>query len=134
MMNLLVYLLWIGADVHDASLLKARDAQDRASLERIATQATSTAERQAKDAEAQYRAAFAQSTLAEVATEMRDKALARTAAESGLNAAEKAVTLKSDSAGYHRIYGTLCGQEAAALGGLGALKYGHCALDEVNKA
>jgi tetratricopeptide (TPR) repeat protein len=51
-----------------------------------------------------------------------------------MRTAERAVTLKPDVAEYHRIYGTLCGQAAAAVGGLGALRFGRCALDEVNKA
>ena len=66
--------------------------------------------------------------------EVRDKPLAKSSAETGMKAADKAVSLKSDRAEYHRILGTLCGQAAAAVGGLGALKYGRCALDEVNKA
>lgn len=118
----------------DADLTKARDAQDQPALERIASQASARADKESGDAAAQYQAALAESTLAEVAMEVRDKNLSRTAAEGGLKAAERAVSLKADSAEYHRIYGTLCGQAAAAIGGLGALKYGHCALDEVNKA
>jgi len=51
-----------------------------------------------------------------------------------MRTAERAAMLKPDVAEFHRIYGTLCGQAAAAMGGLGALKYGRCALDEVMKA
>ena len=51
-----------------------------------------------------------------------------------MRTAERATMLKPDVAEYHRIFGTLCGQAAAATGGLGALKFGRCALDEVNKA
>ncbi len=115
-------------------LQKARDAQNRPKLEHIATQLSSAADRQPADANAQYQAALAQSTLAEVATEMHDKGRARGASEAGMKAAERAVALKPNVSEYHRIWGTLCGQEAAALGALGALKYGRCALDEVNKA
>ena len=115
-------------------LLKARDAQSLPQLEQIATQLSSAADRQPGDARAQYLAALAQSTAAEVATELHDKNRARGASEAGMKAAERAVTLKSSEAEYHRIWGTLCGQEAAAVGALGALKYGRCALDEVNKA
>jgi tetratricopeptide (TPR) repeat protein len=115
-------------------LLKARDAQNRPKLEQIAAQLSSVADHQPADAGAQYRAALAQSTLAEVATEMHDKGHARAASEAGMKAAERAVALKPGEAEYHRIWGTLCGQETASLGALGALKYGHCALDEVNKA
>jgi tetratricopeptide (TPR) repeat protein len=127
-------LLYLAVSPANPELLKARDAQNRPKLEQIATQLSSAADGQAADARAQYQAALAQSTLAEVATEMHDKARARNASEAGMKAAERAVALKSSEAEYHRILGTLCGQEAAALGALGALKYGHCALDEVNKA
>jgi tetratricopeptide (TPR) repeat protein len=72
--------------------------------------------------------------MAEVSTELRDKVQARAASEAGMKFAEHAVALKGGVAEYHRILGTLCGQAAAAAGGLGALKYGRCALDEVNKA
>jgi tetratricopeptide (TPR) repeat protein len=115
-------------------LLRARDAQSLPQLEQIASQLSSAAERQQGDARAQYQAALAQSTAAEVATELHDKNRARGASEAGMKAAERAVALKPSEAEYHRIWGTLCGQEAAAVGALGALKYGRCALDEVNKA
>ncbi len=131
------YLLWLGASYGgaiDAELLKARNAQDQAALERIASQASGRADKELNDAAAQYRAAFAESTLAEVAMEVRNKDLARNATDAGMKTAERAVTLKPEVAEYHRIYGTLCGQAAAATGGLGALRFGRCALDEVNKA
>ena len=115
-------------------LLKARDAQSLPQLEQIASQLSSAADRQPGDARAQYQAALAQSTAAEVATELRDKARARNASEAGLKSAARAVALKPSEAEYHRILGTLCGQVAAAVGALGALKYGRCALDAVNKA
>lgn len=133
-----IYLFyWLGVSAWafgDSDLMKARDAQSQPALERIASQASARAEKESGDAAAQYQAALAESTLAEVAMEVRDKNLSRTAAEAGLKTAERAVSLKAESAEYHRIYGTLCGQAAAATGGLGALKYGRCALDEVNKA
>jgi len=127
-------LLYLAVSPANPELLNARDAQNRPKLEQIAAQLSSAADRQMTDARAQYQAALAQSTLAEVATEVRDKAQARNASEAGMKAAERAVALKPSEAEYHRILGTLCGQEAAALGALGALKYGRCALDEVNKA
>jgi tetratricopeptide (TPR) repeat protein len=128
-----LFLFLAGSPVNP-ELQKARDAQNRPKLEQIAAQLSSAADRQPADARAQFQAALAQSTLAEVATEMHDKAQARGAAEAGMKAAERAVALKPGEAEYHRIWGTLCGQETASLGALGALKYGHCALDEVNKA
>jgi len=130
----LMLLLWAGADGTLTETRKARDSQDRAALQRIAADLTSRAEKESTNAEAQYRAASAQSTLAEVTQELRDKNLSRAASEAGMKAAERAVSLKPQKAEYHRIYGTLCGQAAAAVGGLGALKYGRCALEEVEKA
>jgi len=114
-------------------LEKARDAQDRPALDRIAGQYAAAAQQKPKDADAQYRAALAQSYVAEVAIEVRDNPRARDAAEAGIKAAERAVALNGSSSEYHRILGTLCGQviPAAKLAGISR---GRCALDEVNKA
>lgn len=114
-------------------LEKSRDAQDRAALERAAADLATTADQQQKDANAQYRLALAQSYIAEVATEQHDKKSAGAAAEKGIQAAEKAITLNQNSSEYHRIMGTLCGQ-AVPSSVFFAMKYGKCALDEVNKA
>lgn len=127
-------LVWLGADIPLTELRQARDAQDRATLQRAAAILGAQAAKETGNAEAQYRAAFAESTLAEVAQEMRDKAQARVAAETGMQAAERAIALQPQRAEYHRIHATLCGQAAAAVGGLGALKYGRCALTEVEQA
>jgi tetratricopeptide (TPR) repeat protein len=134
MSSVFIFLLLAASPPWNADLQKARDAQDRPQLERIASQHSSAAEKQAGDAQAQYWAALANSALAEVATEVRDKGRARAASEAGMKYAERSVALKAGVAEYHRILGTLCGQAAGAVGGLGALKYGRCALDEVNKA
>src|SRR5262249_13992629 len=48
--------------------------------------------------------------MAEVAIETGDKSKARAAAEAGIPLAQRAVAAKPDSAEYHRILGTLCGQ------------------------
>jgi tetratricopeptide (TPR) repeat protein len=114
-------------------LEKARDAQDRPALERIAGQLSAVAQQKPKDADAQYRFALAQSYVAEVAIEVKDNQKARDAAETGIKAAERAVGINGASAEFHRILGTLCGQviPAAKLAGL---TRGKCALDEVNKA
>jgi tetratricopeptide (TPR) repeat protein len=121
------------AAMDDSELAKARDRQDRAALDKMAVELRATAEQQPKDAVAQYRAAVAESYAAEVAVEMRDKAGAKNAAQAGIDAAERAVNLKADSAEYQRILGTLCGQMISSSG-LAALKYGNCALTAVNKA
>jgi tetratricopeptide (TPR) repeat protein len=116
-----------------SDLEKARDAQDRPALDRFASQLGSAAQAKANDPSAQYNFALAESYVAEVAIEVRDKNAAHTAAEAGIDAAKKAVALKGDSAEYHRLLGTLCGQ-AISANVLQGMKYGHCAQDEVNKA
>jgi tetratricopeptide (TPR) repeat protein len=130
----LILVLAMGAELGAGDLEKARDAQDRVALERQAGQLAAAAGRQTNDATAQYRVALAQSYLAEVALEAPDKNQARAAAEAGMKAAERAVALKPETAEYHRILGTLCGQEVSSAPVIVALKYGRCALDEVNKA
>lgn len=116
-----------------SDLEKARDAQDRAALTKLIGEASAAADKNPKDANAQYHLALAQSYLAEVAIEQRDKNAGRAAADGGIKAAEKAVGIKGDSAEYHRILGALCGQSVSA-NVLTGIKYGRCALDEVNKA
>lgn len=111
----------------------ARDAQDRAALERAVAQFSAQAQKQPSNADAQYRLALAQSMLAEVALELRDKNQAKTAAEDGIKAAEKAVSLNGSVAEYHRVLGTLCGQVIPANTWL-AMKYGRCALESINQA
>jgi hypothetical protein len=112
---------------------EARDKQDRAALERIASELGEAAKKNQGDAAAQYRYAQAQSYLAEVALEQRDKNAARVAAEAGIEAAERAVKLAPGVAEHHRVLGTLCGQVIPAQVLL-ALKYGKCARGSVEKA
>src|SRR5580698_5843863 len=132
-MSGLFLLLLFFAGVGDADLEKARDAQDRPALDRFASQLATAAQGKSNDAAAQYKFALAESYVAEVAIEVRDKNAAHGAAEAGIDAAKKAVALKADSAEYHRLLGTLCGQ-AISANVLQGMKYGHCAQDEVNKA
>jgi tetratricopeptide (TPR) repeat protein len=126
-------LLLFNAAAGGSDLEKARDAQDRPALDRLASQLNSAAQGKSNDASAQYKLALAESYVAEVAIEVRDKNAAHAAAEAGIDAAKKAVALKADSAEYHRLLGTLCGQ-AISANVLQGMKYGHCAQDEVNKA
>ncbi|MGC8759322.1 MAG: tetratricopeptide repeat protein [Bryobacteraceae bacterium] len=114
-------------------LRKARDTQDRALLDRLAAEAVAAAQARPTDAPAQYRAALAGLVRAEVALEQRDRNTARAAAEEGIRAAEKAVALKPSTADYHRVLGALCAQVIPANPLLG-LRYGRCALEEVNRA
>ena len=118
---------------NDSELIKARDRQDRAALEKLAGDLRALADKDPKDAAAQYRFALAESYFAEVAIETRDKGAAKNAAQAGIDAAERAVNLKADSPEYQRLLGTLCGQ-AVSANTLAALKYGKCALNSVNRA
>lgn len=111
----------------------ARDRQDRAFLEKLAGELASAAQKQPKDPNAQFRLAYAESHLAEVALELQDKEAAKTAAESGIRAAERAVALQPQVAEYHRVLGTLCGQVIPAHPLL-ALKYGKCARSSIDRA
>jgi tetratricopeptide (TPR) repeat protein len=126
-------LLWQSALFHSPDLEKARDAQDRGALERLASQFAAAAAKQPDDVDAQYRLALTESYLAEVAIEKGDKKQARSAAETGIRAGQRAVALKPGTAEYHRILGTLCGQVIPA-NVLAGLKWGRCAQDEIAKA
>jgi len=132
MSGFLLFLLFNAAS-GGSDLEKARDAQDRPALERFAAQSATAAQSKSNDAAALYKLALAESYVAEVAIEVRDKNTAHSAAEAGIDAAKKAVALKGDSAEYHRLLGTLCGQ-AISANVLQGMKYGHCAQDEVNTA
>ena len=125
---------WLAlAAPRDVELEKARDAQDRAALQKLIAQLDVLANQKPADRPAQHRLALAQSYLSEVALEQRDKNLARAAAESGIKAAERLVQLDGKSAVAHTMLGTLCAQVIPA-NVLAGLKYGRCAMDEINKA
>jgi len=130
---LLLPALFAISGFNDSDLIKARDRQDKAALEKVVGDLKPQAEKDPKDAVAQYRLALAESYSAEVAIETHDKAAAKNAAQAGIDAAERAVALKADSSEYQRILGTLCGQMISGMG-LAGLKYGKCALTAVNKA
>jgi tetratricopeptide (TPR) repeat protein len=110
----------------------ARDLQDRAALERIVEDYSAPAAKAPNDAEAQYRLALACSFQAEVAIELRDKKAGQQAAQRGIQAGEKAVSLKPDSAEYYRVLGTLYGQAIVDLPS--GLTYGAKAKEAINKA
>src|ERR687884_290248 len=90
-----------------STIESARDRQGRAALQKIVAEETAAAAKAPNDADAQYRAALACSYLAEVMIEQRERKPARQVAEQGIRAAQKAVSLKPDSADYQRILGTL---------------------------
>ncbi|MBX9603248.1 MAG: tetratricopeptide repeat protein [Bryobacteraceae bacterium] len=131
MLRCFLYLLPVALAAGD--LEKARDAQDRAALARLIEGLSGKAKAAPQNAAAQYQLAYANSLLAEVAIEQRDKAAGKSAAETGIAAAEKAVALDGKNSEYHRLLGTLCGQVIPA-NVLAGLKYGRCALESVNKA
>jgi len=132
MLRSLLSFFLLAASLFAASDLEtARDKQDRPALDKLAQQANAAAK--PADAVSLYKAALAQSYVAEVAIEVRDNNAARTAAETGIKSAEKAVALQPKNAEYHRLLGTLCGQVIPAAKLMG-IKYGRCALDSVNKA
>ena len=115
------------------TLQQARDRQDRAALQNMVAESAAAAKARPKDANAQYQLALAHSYLAEVAIEVHDKPLAFSTAESGIDAAERAVDLNPNSAEYNRVLGTLCGQ-AISSAGLAGLRHGKCALESIDKA
>jgi tetratricopeptide (TPR) repeat protein len=115
-------------------LRQARDRQDLAALQKIILQDEQAVKANEKSADAQYALALANSYAAEVAQELRDKKKAQAFAEAGVDAAQKAVAIDGANAEYHRVLGGLCGQVIPANPFLGALKYGQCARDELNKA
>lgn len=105
-----------------------------AALERIIGELKHAAEANPRSADAQYELALANSYASEVALEMRDKKKAERFAETGIEAAKKAVTENEANAEYHRLLGELCGQVIPASPFLGSIKYGQCARDEIDKA
>ncbi len=114
-------------------LESARDRQDTATLQKQITDLSAAAQKAPNDPEAQYRLALASSYLGEVALERRDKKEAQQAAETGIRAAERAISLNPNVAEYHRVLGTLCGQVIPA-NVLAGLSYGKRARDSINKA
>lgn len=115
------------------AVLQAVNRQNVAALDKLVAEAGEAAHAKPEDAEAQYRHGLTASFLAQLLTEMDEKKGARAAAEAGLAAARKAVSLKPGSAEYRRALGTLCGQMIP--GNLfAALKHGKCAADELDTA
>lgn len=110
----------------------ARDSQDRAALSKLVDGYSADAARTPNDGETQYRLALACSYQAEVEIEQHDKKAGQQAAERGIKAGEKAVSLNSTSAEYYRVLGTLYGQAIVDLPS--GLNYGAKAKEAINKA
>ena len=121
------------AGVSLSELSPARDAQNLQQLDVAIAQLQAAAQSNTA-ADTQYRAALAYSYAAEVAMELHDKKKSESYAEAGMNYAKTAVSRNPSNAEYHRLLGELCGQVIPANPFLGALKYGQCARDEINKA
>ena len=115
-----------------SALDTARDQQDRAALEKMVAEYSAAAAKAPSSADAQYRLALAASYLAEVSIEQHDRKQGRLAAEQGIKAAEKAISLKPEVAEYYRVLATLCGQAVTDV--LSGLSYGPRARDAVDKA
>ncbi|MGA2268541.1 MAG: tetratricopeptide repeat protein [Bryobacteraceae bacterium] len=115
-----------------SALETARDQQDRVVLEKMVDEYSAAAAKTPGDADAQYRVALAASYLAEVAIEQHDRKQGRQAAEQGIKAAEKAISLKPEVAEYYRVLATLCGQAITDV--LSGLSYGPRARDAVDRA
>jgi tetratricopeptide (TPR) repeat protein len=110
----------------------ARDLQDRPALEKLVNDISAGSAKTPNDAEAQYRLALACSYQAEVAIELHDKKAGQQAAERGIKAAEKAVSLNGNNADYLRVLGTLYGQAIVDIPS--GLSYGAKAKDAINRA
>ncbi|HYZ84248.1 MAG TPA: hypothetical protein VE621_07585, partial [Bryobacteraceae bacterium] len=114
-------------------LQSARDRQDQTELTKLAQARAAEAAQKTSDPSILIAHAVAESTLAEVALELKDKPTAAAAAERGIASAERAISLKPNVAEYYRVRGTLCGQIIPA-NVLKGLKYGRCAQESIEKA
>jgi tetratricopeptide (TPR) repeat protein len=112
-------------------LESARDQQDRATLQKTIAELSAAAAKSPADPEAHYKVALACSYLAEVNIELRDRKQGRQAAEQGIKAGEKALSLRQDAENY-RILATLYGQAITDV--LTGLSYGPKAKEAIGKA
>lgn len=122
----------MAAGAAPSQLELARDQQDRAALQRLASDAGAAAAKTPNDAAAQLRAAVAYLYLAEVAIEQHDRRAGRAAAEQGIRAGEKAAALKPNDADAYRVLGTLYGQAITDV--FSGLSYGGKAKNALAKA
>ena len=117
----------------DPELLRARDAQDRAALDKLLNAARAKADHAPKDAGAQFQYALTASIVAEVALEQKDKSAAEKAGMDGVKAADAAISLNPKDAESYRVLATLCG-EVIPANIFSALSYGKRAKDAIEKA
>ncbi|MCU0246925.1 MAG: tetratricopeptide repeat protein [Bryobacter sp.] len=128
-----LFMFLVAASPLPPDLRAARNKQDRAALDKLAESASTQVQAKPADPGNLSRAALAELIRAEVLLELRDRNAARGAAESGIRHAERLVEIQPKSAEAHRLLGALCGQVIPA-NVLAGLKYGKCALEEVNRA
>jgi tetratricopeptide (TPR) repeat protein len=131
-MQAIVLAAFFAAATTQSPLESARDRQDRAAVEKLASEAGGAAAKASNDAEQQYRAALAYSYAAEVAIELKDRKAGRQLAEQGMKFGEKAIAMKPENAENYRVLGTLYGQAVTDL--MSGLSYGPKAKDAINKA
>jgi len=117
-----------------AELTNARDRQDLGALNKLIAQYQQAAAAKPQCTDCLYKLALADSFAAEVTMELRDKRKSEAFAEAGMDAAQKLTSANANNAEYHRLLGELCGQVIPANPIFGALKYGQCARDEIDKA
>ncbi len=103
-------------------------------MNHLIAQYEQTAKANSQCVECAYKLALADSYAAEVAMELRDKRKSEAYAEAGMDFAQKAAAGNANNAEYHRLLGELCGQVIPANPLFGALKYGQCAKEEIDKA
>jgi tetratricopeptide (TPR) repeat protein len=114
-----------------SGLESARDQQDRAALQKTIGELAAAASKTPNDADAHYRVALAWSYLAEVNIELHDRKQGRQAAEQGIKAGERALSLRPNAENY-RVLATLYGQAITDV--LSGLSYGPKAKEAIGKA
>jgi tetratricopeptide (TPR) repeat protein len=117
-----------------SELAAARDHQDLSALNALISRYQQNAQAKPDCADCLYKLALANSYAAEVTMELRDKRKSEAFAEAGMASAQRLTTMNANNAEYHRLLGELCGQVIPANPIFGALKYGQCAKDEIDKA
>lgn len=114
-----------------SGLESARDQQDRAALQKTIGELAAAASKTPNDADAHYRVALAWSYLAEVNIELHDRKQGRQAAEQGIKAGERALSLRPNAENY-TVLATLYGQAITDV--LSGLSYGPKAKEAIGKA
>jgi tetratricopeptide (TPR) repeat protein len=117
-----------------SELTTARDHQDLGALTNLIAQYQQASQAKPDCNDCLYKLALANSYAAEVTMELRDKRKSEAFAETGMPMAQKLTSANGNNAEYHRLLGELCGQVIPANPIFGALKYGQCAKDEIDKA